>query len=251
MSHDQKLSEEYLNAFIDNELTATERARTMEQISNDPQLKKQVCELHMLKEMVRSSYRHTHGDNSVDAVQPAWPYVRHIVAACCLMIVGVLVGWLGHSRIADNHISEVKMVSLDNVAVRSDHVVVHVDTASPQVFQQALDQAEQLLGEARNVGRPIQVHLAANSRGIDLFRTATSPYAGRIMDMQQRYPNLTLIGCAQTLHRLQERDQDTTLLPHVAVVTSVLDAVVTNLKDGWIYMKVASNSKPGWPQPRV
>ena len=250
MSHDQKLSEEYLNAFIDNELTATERACTMEQISNDPQLKKQVCELHMLKEMVRSSYHHVR-DNRVDAVQPAWPYVRHIVAACCLMIVGVLVGWLGHSRIADDHLSEVKMVSLDKVAVRSDHVVVHIDTASPQVFQQALDQAERLLVEALNAGRPIQVHLAANSYGIDLFRTTTSPYASRITDMQQRYPNLTLIGCAQTLHRLKDRDQDTTLIPNVAVVTSVMDEVVANLKDGWTYLKVASASKPGWHRLRV
>jgi uncharacterized protein len=250
MNQDPKLSEEFLNAFIDNELTATERARAMEQISNDPQLKKQVCELHMLKEMVRSSY-HAQGDNVLDNAQPAWPYLRHTIAACCLMIVGVLVGWLGHSRIADDHLSAVKMVSLDQVAVRSDHVVVHIDTASPQVFQQALDQAEQLLGEASDAGRPIQVHLAANSHGIDLFRTSTSPYAGRIQTMQQRYPNFTLIGCAQTLRRLQDREQDTTLLPHVAVVTSVLDEVVTNLRDGWTYLKVASDSKPDWTQPRV
>ena len=249
MNHDQKLSEEYLNAFIDHELTATERARALEQISSDPELKKQVCELHMLKEMVRSSYHHR--DVKTDTVQYAWPYLRHVVAACCLMVVGVLVGWLGHSRIASDHLTQIKMVSLDKVAVRSDQVIVHIDTASPVVFQRALDQAEQLLGEASGAGRPIQVHLAANSHGIDLFRTKTSPYAGRIHEMQQRYPNLTLIGCGQTLRRLQDRDQDATLLPHVAVVTSVLDEVVTNLKDGWTYLKVASEQKPGGPQPRV
>ena len=238
MKHETKLSAEYLNAFIDDELTATERANVMDLISSDPQLKKQVCELHMLKEMVRSSYYPSQSELPVDVAPRVWPYFRHAAAACCLMVLGALAGWLGHGRVADDAHSQVKMVSLKNVAARTDHIVVHIDTGSPQVFQRALDQAEQLLSEASETGRPIQVHLAANSHGIDLFRSSTSPYAERIKLMQQHYPNLTFIGCAQTLRRLDDRHQDTSLLPQVTVVKSVLDEVVTDLEQGWTYLKV-------------
>lgn len=237
MKHEQ-LSEEYLNAFVDNELAASERAQLMEQINHDPQLKKQVCELNMLKEMMRLSYRHPQADAQADTRQQRWPYMRHAVAACCLMVISVMAGWLGHGRFMDDGAIKAEMVSLKNAVSRTDHVVLHVDTASPEKFERALNQTEKLLDEASDSGQDIQVHLAANSHGIDLFRVSTTPYAARIREMQQRYPNLTLIGCGQTIRRLQDSKQNVALLPDVAIVPSVLDEVVSDLKNGWAYLKV-------------
>jgi intracellular sulfur oxidation DsrE/DsrF family protein len=237
MKHDQQLSDEYLNAFVDGELAAAERTQAMEQISNDPQLKKQVCELNMLKEMMRISYRHP-TDSKADTRQQRWPYLRHAVAACCLMVIGVMAGWLGHGRLVDDGILKTEMVSLKNAVSRTDHILLHLDTASPAKFERALNQTEKLLDEASEAGQDIQVHLAANSHGIDLFRVSTTPYASRIRELQQRYPNLTLIGCAQTIRRLEESKQNVALLPDVDVVPSVLDEVVSDLKDGWTYLKV-------------
>lgn len=237
MKHEQ-LSEEYLNAFVDNELAASERAQAMQQISHDPQLKKQVCDLNMLKEMMRLSYRHAQVDAQADTRQTRWPYMRHAVAACCLMVISVMTGWLGHGRFVDDGAIKAEMVSLKNAVSRTDHVVLHVDTASPEKFERALNQTEKLLDEASDSGQDIQVHLAANSHGLDLFRVSTTPYASRIREMQQRYPNLTLIGCGQTIRRLQDSKQNVALLPDVAIVSSVLDEVVSDLKNGWTYLKV-------------
>lgn len=230
------LSDEYLNAFVDDELAPAERARALEQITADAQLKKQVCELNMLKEMVRSSY-HRNEQPQDATMHRRWPYLRHAVAACCLVVIGVMAGWLGHGQFSPQT-AGLKIVSLHDVAANKDRVVVHVDAASAEIFDRALQQAEALLQDAKNHGRSVQLHLAANSHGLDLFRVSTSPFVQRIQDLQRRYPNLTLIGCGQTISRLKERNQDVTLLPNVTVVSAVLDEVVSDLKDGWTYIKV-------------
>lgn len=237
MSPEQNYSDEYLNAFVDGELSPAERAQAIGRISGDAQLKKQVCELNLLKEMVKSSYRHAEGVNDADRRVRRWPFGRRALAACCLIMVGVVAGWLwrGVSAVNDPYL---QVASLKDVIADSGRVVLHVDTASAAHFARALDRTEALLAEAKHEGRPIQLHLAANSYGLDLFRTSTSPFGGRLHDMQARYPNLTLIGCGQTIKRLKERHQDTALLPDVQVVPAVLDEVVNNLKAGWTYIKV-------------
>ena len=237
MKPEQHFSDEYLNAFVDSELSQTERAHTIGLISGDELLKKQVCELHMLKEMVKSSYRHAEVAVPDARHGRRWPYTRQALAACCLIVAGLVAGWLGRGLTeADN--SYFRVASLKDVIADSDRVVLHVDTASSARFERALDRTEALLAEAKLEGRPIQLHLAANSLGLDLFRTSTSPFAARLHALQVKYPNLTLIGCGQTIRRLQERHQDAALLPDVQVVPAVLDEVVDNLKSGWTYIKV-------------
>lgn len=237
MKPEQHFSDEYLNAFVDGELSPAERAQAIDRISGDALLKKQVCELHMLKEMVKSSYRQAESATPEDRRGRRWPFVRQALAACCLVLVGLVAGWLGRDlAVADD--PYLRVASLKDVIADSSRVVLHVDTASAAHFKRALDRTEALLAEARHEGRPIQLHLAANSYGLDLFRTSTSPLAGRLHDLQAKYPNLTLIGCGQTMRRLKERNQDTALLPDVQVVPAVLDEVVDNLRAGWTYIKV-------------
>lgn len=237
MKPEQHFSDEYLNAFVDGELSQAERARAIEQISGDTLLKKQVCELNMLKEMVRSSYRHAEVAVPDERRGRRWPHARQALAACCLVLVGLVAGWLGRGlALVDDPYLQV--ASLKDVVADSERVVLHVDTASAAHFERALDRTEALLAEAEREGRSIQLHLAANSYGLDLFRTSTSPFAGRLHTLKAQYPNLTLIGCGQTIRRLKERHQDTVLLPEVQIVPAVLDEVVDNLKSGWTYIKV-------------
>ena len=237
MNSRQPLSDEYLNAFADGEFSPLERAQAIERISGDPLLKKQVCELNMLKEMVRTSYRGPAGAVPETGTGKRGTAVRYGLAACCLIVLGVMAGWLSRGLIAVED-PDLRIASLQDVMADSDRVVVHLDTASPVRFERALDRTEQLLAVAQYEGRTIQLHLAANSHGVDLFRTSTSPFAGRIHDMQARYPNLTFIACGQTIRRLQDGKQDARLLPEVRVVPAVFDEVVNSLKTGWTYIKV-------------
>ncbi|TCS72964.1 intracellular sulfur oxidation DsrE/DsrF family protein [Sulfuritortus calidifontis] len=237
MNKTQQFSDEFLNAFVDGELSPAERTQAIEQISGDALLKRQVCELNMLKEMVKSSYR---GPNSVShdfGTGRRRPQVRHAIAASCLVVVGVLAGWLGRGHLADDR-DTLRTAWLGNVATNQNRIMLHVDKAGLARFDQVLDRAEHALDAARRDGRRIQVELVANSQGIDLLRAATSPYADRLQRLQARYDNLALIGCGQTLKKLQERGQDTRLLPGVHIAPAALDEVVDKLQAGWVYIKV-------------
>lgn len=236
MNSERPLSEEYLNAFVDSELSPLERAQAIERISRDALLKKQVCELNMLKEMVKSSYRSPDVSRDFGAGRHRTS-LRYGLAACCLIVFGVTAGWLSRGLLAVED-PDLRIAALKDVIADSDRVVLHLDTASPVRFERALDRTERLLDVAQREGRIIQLHLAANSHGVDLFRTSTSPFAGRIHDMQARHPNLTFIACGQTIRRLEDGKQDARLLPEVRVVPAVFDEVVNSLKSGWTYMKV-------------
>lgn len=237
MNRERQLSDEYLNAFVDGELSPLEREQAIEQISSDVLLKKQVCELNMLKEMVRSSYRSPDVGSRVFTGDRRKTAMGYGLAACCLVVLGVSAGWLSRGLVAVED-SDLRVANLKEVIADSDRVVLHLDTASPIRFERALDRTERLLEMAQREGRTIQLHLAANSHGVDLFRTSTSPFAGRIHDLQARYPNLTFIACGQTIRRLQDYKQDASLLPEVRVVPAVFDEVVNSLKAGWTYIKV-------------
>lgn len=237
MNKTQQFSDEFLNAFVDGELSPAERTQAIEQISGDALLKKQVCELNMLKEMVKSSYRGPNSASHDFGTGRRRPQVRHAIAACCLVAVGVLAGWLGRGHLADDR-EALHTAWLGNVATNPNRIMLHIDKAGPARFEQVLDQAESTLAAARRDGRRIQVELVANSQGIDLLRAATSPHADRLQQLQARYDNLVLMGCGQTLKKLKERGQDTRLLPGVQVAPAALDEVVDKLQAGWVYIKV-------------
>ena len=56
MSKQELISDEQLNALLDNELDDAERARLFESIRNDKDLSARYCKLRQVKEMVTLSY---------------------------------------------------------------------------------------------------------------------------------------------------------------------------------------------------
>lgn len=231
------VSDEFLNAFVDGELAEAEKARAIERISADLGLKKQVCELRLLKDMVKTCYRHTPEASGALASGRGRPSAFQALAACCLIVAGLSLGWFGRGLAAPEG-QILRTAWLEGVVAHPGKVMMHVDGAAASRFQHVLDGTEQVLKEARRDGRDVQVELVANSYGLDLFRVATSPYAQRIRELQARYPNLVLVGCGQTLRKLQERGQDTQLLPGVHVAPAALDEIVDKLQTGWMYVKV-------------
>jgi len=57
MSHDDKFSDEQIQAFVDDEIDTHDRAEIMEAVRNDEELACRVCELLQLKDSVSLAYR--------------------------------------------------------------------------------------------------------------------------------------------------------------------------------------------------
>jgi len=228
-------SDEQINAFVDDELTPVERARLLEQISNEAGLRQQACELRILKDLVRAGYREPPGRRpSRPLRQGGWG--QRAMAASLLLVLGLGLGWMTRGALDEASIPQ--LATLQRVAADPARLVLHIDTGAPERFASLLDHAQKLLEEARRDGRPLQVTVVANSGGIDLLRASTAQQAERIRALQAAYPNLSFIGCQRTLRRLKDNGHDIRLLPGVQLAPSAVDVIVERLQSGWTYIKV-------------
>ncbi len=227
-------SDEQINAFVDDELAPVERARLLEQINDEAALRRQVCELRMLKDMVQTGYREPPGvrDRHVGRHRI---FGQPSLVAGLILALGLGLGWVMRGAVDDP--LALQVATLNGVHADPSRLMLHVDNANPERFNTLLDDTQRMLDAARRDGRPLQVAVIANSRGIDLLRSATTPHAERIRALQAAYPNLSFIGCRNTLRYLQERGEDTRLLPEVQQAPTAVDAIIERLQGGWTYIK--------------
>ncbi|MHB8167921.1 MAG: hypothetical protein ACYDDT_14305 [Sulfuricella sp.] len=239
---DSVVSDEFLNAFVDDQLDAAEKSQAFDAIGHDEALKERVCELRGLKEMVKHAYAHS--PTRVPTVKGRRSRASYLqaLAACLLLCVGGASGWFAHVWTGMG--SDREMARLLQSVQRSDiggepqKLIVHVSSSNPVRLKSALDETESLLDAYRRTNRPLQVEIIANGGGVDLLRADVSPYAQRIGMMQEKYPNLDFMACGQTIKKLQEKGVNVQLLPHTGVASSALDQITRRLKQDWVYIKV-------------
>ncbi len=92
-----EFSDEFLNAFLDNQLTLEEKERAYLRISQDEVLNRRVCELRKIQDAVRLSYQNP----PAPPARPA-PADRHSrlglsLAASIALAAGVALGWVLHN----------------------------------------------------------------------------------------------------------------------------------------------------------
>lgn len=232
-----------LNAFVDDELAAAERAALLSRAAQNRALGEELCRLRALKDRVRLSYE-----------QPPQPRRRPRVPACLTssfaaglialaLLVGLVAGWTLHesgpgSRIVllDGDGRGAAPASLDSDEMR---IVVHVARAEQAVAGEVLDEVESLLQAYERDGRPLRVEVVANGEGLNLLRTGFTHYEGRIHALAERYSNLTFVACRNTIDRIRAVDGiEVRLVPDAEVTDSGVSRVVKRQREGWAYIQV-------------
>jgi len=230
---DSEISDEILNAYLDNELDAAERAQLLERLILDGELGARACELWRLKQMLRGAYPLPHKKSALAGRHFAPPRWTQALAASLLLMLGAASGWVAHER------SESQGVSLRQLdAIRHDggRVVLHLFSDEPARMEAALRMAEQLAQAQDRAGKPLRVEFVANGPGLHLLRVGGSPHADRVAQLKQ-YPNLRLVACHEAMQRLQERGLDVTLLPAVDIAPSAEGELAARLTQGWRYVQ--------------
>ena len=243
MKQDQTISDEFLNAFVDDQLDPAEKSQAFELIEQDETLKARVCELRGLKARVQHAYLTPPSPprSSSNSWLSGASY-RHALAAGLLLVIGSISGWFAHNW--TGYGSEREIMGMLQAMQRNDigadprKLMIHVGTSNPVRLATALDEAENLLASSQRANRPIQVEIIANGGGMELLRADASPYARRIGLMREKYPTLDLMACGQTLRNLRAKGVDVRLLPNTGVAPSALDEISLRLKQGWGYIKV-------------
>lgn len=231
---------EYLNAFLDGELTADERAQVMALLESDPGFKARACEMRTLKEMVRGAYGEVPAAPARTR-RPAFHGVPRALAAGVLLALGLGAGWMardltaapaGYDRLAglpDGY----QAIALSERVDRGK-IILHLDSGEPGRLARVLDLAERLLDRQPSA----RVEIVANSYGLDLLRADVTPLGDRIENMARRHANLSFVACGQTVARLKREGARVSLLPVAHTATSAINEIMTRMGQGWVYVKV-------------
>lgn len=265
----QKFSDEFLNAFVDDQLAADEKGRAYLQISQDENLNRQVCELRKMHELVQLAYR--------DLPMPAQRRVEHKhrrlgarTGIAATLVVGLVLGTQIEMPISAplpvaakpapatvtlvKHTGAptpvnassatpltAKPLSNDRTAygTLANKVLIHIADDDTIQVGQALDEIESLLKYYRASGQNARVEVVINGKGLELVRTDTSTFATRIHRLQREFDNLTFAACQNSIDRLK-REQGilVRLLPGVVVIDSGMAELMRRQNQGWTYIQV-------------
>ena len=268
MNEEKRFSDEFLNAFVDDQLAAEEKGRAYLDIGRDEVLNRQVCELRKLHELVQLAYRNP----------PPPPARLHAggrarrsnlgfgIAASFLLVLGALIGaqfkLLVPTRApetlsvapAATASSRNTMAARTKTAARtpaaapatmsadgnsSNKVLIHIARDDAQQLGEALDEVESLLRHYRDSRQNARVEVVINGKGLELVRVDTSAFADRISQLQREFDNLTFAACQNTIDRLKrEQGIIVRLLPGVVVIDSGMAELMRRQNQGWTYIQV-------------
>ena len=293
MSQEKRFSDEFLNAFVDNQIAAEEKSHTYTEIGKDEVLNRQVCELRKLHDLVQFAYRNPPAPpaRATTNLNSRQARLRFGVAASILLTLGIFLGSQirmptttqpvttapagviqqavktaspvrpaqpktpAIAHIADRMASQQPAAMmpatgtaaipapaialnerLDNATTK---VLIHLARDDSEELRQALDDIEGTLNYYRETGEHARVEVVVNGKGLELVRTDTSAFAGRILHLQREYDNLTFAACQNTIDRLA-REQGITvrLLPGVITIDSGMAEIMRRQNQGWTYLRV-------------
>ena len=231
------ISDEELNAFLDEQLDANERDRVLAAINADSDVNQRMNELRLLRDMVQHAYEQPSRRENVNEYRAdaSKPYTRWAMAACMVLCFGVVLGWFGHQGVTSDK-------QLANLSDRSpnaqlSNVILHLTSADAVKINATLDRAEQMLAGYKAGGKDFQLEIVANDGGLTLMREGASSFQPRIKALTEKYDNVTFLACAKAIKHLQEKGVDVELLPEVGIAPSALKQIIQRMQQDWHYIK--------------
>jgi len=233
MSQSNTISDEQLNAFVDQQLDQEDRERVLNATVKDQDLAEEVYSLYQMKELVQQAYRQP------PEVTKSYNPVRrrsdifHWAAMLVLFITAAVSSyqWNESGDFAQNTFYD--MTAIESGQFAGKRVLLHVDSSDPQRIMTAMQTVEKLMSKRQ----PEKIEVVANGAGLVMVRQ-NSPHATRVSSLASRYTNVEFKACgfAMEATRLKE-GQPVVLLPEAEKVDAALNEILRRLKEGWVYVK--------------
>lgn len=211
---------EELHAFVDDQLSANDRARVLETLNRDAALQKRVAEIQQTKNLLRHAYKNPPLPQHASGHKL---YTRRPNFAIFIsLVVGVVLGSLLHLLI------ENKVGALS--ANTPKGVVIQVSEADPAKWQMALI-------NARNVrkaygDRQVGVEIVAYGPGLNMFRN-DSAVASALDDAKRDGVKLLACGNTMTMTRTTRAE----LNRSVDIVPAGVVEIMERQKEGYAYVR--------------
>lgn len=244
MSDNKSFSDEMLNAYIDGELEADERAQVLQALRQDENLSRRVCQLQKVHNMVQLAYQDVELPEGYNVTTTKKSNrTAYSVAASIFLVIGAFFsGWVMQSSNQAQTLIELAQEVRNNQTVSVNdpwRLVLHLSTDDTYRINIALSEIEHLLAENRQDMQKVSVEILANGKGMKLLRSDTSPYAERIKSLQSQYENILFLACGQSIARMKkEKGIDVKLLDNTQVVPSAIHQVIRRQREGWTYVHI-------------
>ncbi len=239
-----KLSNEMINAYADGELRGSDRAEFEALLQNDSAAQLALQDILAVKQQLAQAYRGA----AAPAPSPSRTVDYRLAGYAALLLLAFSGGWLGSNQmhqgdarpLADAQSSPASsgMLQVSRAQSAAGKYILHIDSKDHHKFKTALDRAEALVAMYQAESHPYEIEVIANAGGLDMLREGETPYADRIRQLSQRYPNIKFIACSNAIERLQERGVKPNLIASVHQGETALDQVVKRMNQGWTYMKI-------------
>jgi intracellular sulfur oxidation DsrE/DsrF family protein len=241
MSEQEKFSDEFLNAFVDNQLDPDEKSAAFLAISRSEELNRTVCELRKVRDLVQLAGTRLPEPPPRKPEQAASRFGFR-TAAASLLAVGVAIGLaLNLAGIGGTKDSLGQRTSalVAGEPVKGIKVMLHLNSGDRERMLDALTEAENLLKYYRDTNQVARVEVVTNSGGLNLLRADTSPDPERIKRLYRDWNNLVFVACQNALDRVtQEIGHKPELLPEAVVVDSAVAQINQRQHQGWAYIQV-------------
>jgi intracellular sulfur oxidation DsrE/DsrF family protein len=233
-----KFSDEMISAYADGELQGSEKTEFENELENDEQLQQTLNDLCALKVQLRQTYQ-----NVRPPASPQYSRGNYRVAVYAMfLMLAFSVGWFSSDSMHTQHevMAQAESMSpgMQVIAQQPGKYILHISVRDKKKFKQTLDQAEALMANYRNTDQGIELEIIANAGGLDLFREDVSPYAQRVKQLRQRYPNIKFVACSNAIERLREQGIEPKLINSVHQGATAIDQVVKRIHQGWSYIKI-------------
>lgn len=221
--------EQRLNALADGELDTFETEALLQEIKADPEMQRELCDIHLMKDMLKAAYP----EQAIHETRSPFRKTNllgAIAASFVFLCVGFIAGhWLTPS------ISE-KPFELSMANTKSDKIVLYLGSSEQEKLNETLVKAEQLMRDYTN--RNIQVDIVTSAGGIDLLRHQTSPYIDKVSQLAHAYDALAFVACNNTLSKLKKEGKDIDIIEEAVIAPSAVQYVVKRLQQGWSYVAI-------------
>lgn len=241
----REFSDEYLNAYLDNQLDADEQQEIMSAVRQNSALSLRLCRLQKVRDLVKLA----HQDTAIQNARRTGNYwnrkIRTLsaVAASALFVLGIVIGWYGHQADSAPRLTELARNFHEGVSTETANheyrLLIHLTRNDLQRAETMLDEAEELLINAARNKQQVKLEVVANGGGLELLKNTDSPYVVRLRELSNRYKNFELLACNLALQRYQKRTgKPLQLIPGSRVVPSALHQVIERQREGWAYIRI-------------
>ncbi len=247
MKDSNRISENMLNLYIDEQLDTADLEHVHAAIANDPELAEQVCQLREVRYLVNHAYQTAPEPSADPGPTPGGhSWLARCATAAGLLLTGLVGGWLLHDYPAGQPAKTVKAEKVFDfysharrvgLSDRQHRYIIHVTTGDPQAIRIALDETEDLLKQHQRKHMPLQLEIMVN-HDISMLRQ-DSPFRDRIIRLMNTWNNVTFLACAQTVMKTATREgHPVKLLPHIKTSETAREHIPERLNEGWVYLKI-------------